>query len=86
MPYNLDPANAAFTTGLANQPGPHQMGNYAEAGHSLEDLQRHNQAEDIVTERIVVQCKYGPTEVVTTKPKGIQNSTLPVNFYTPGEE
>lgn len=84
MGYHLDPTNAAFAAVLRGQPAPHQMGGYAEARQSLEDLQKQDSAKDIATEAIQFDGNYGPTEVKIFRLRSLLNKKIPAIFYTHG--
>ncbi|KAF5248160.1 hypothetical protein FANTH_6090 [Fusarium anthophilum] len=82
--YQLDPVNAAFAARIAGSPSPHEIGNCQQAFDNLEELQKHEPAEDIQTETIEVSGKYGPTTVVLVRSKSLVNKSLPIVFYLHG--
>ncbi|EWZ45902.1 hypothetical protein FOCG_01616 [Fusarium oxysporum f. sp. radicis-lycopersici 26381] len=81
---NLDPINAKFAAAIDALPAPHQLGGPDKAFESLEELQRHEPANDIVTQSIEVGGKYGPTSVTLFRPKALVHKPLPMIFYTHG--
>lgn len=84
MTHDLDPKNAAFAAAIKNLPGPQQLGGYAEAYQSLEDLQHGEPATDIATQTIKVAGQFGPTDVTLVRSKSLLNEKLPMIFYTHG--
>jgi acetyl esterase len=81
---NLDPINAKFAAAIDGLPAPHQLGGPDKAFENLEELQRHEPADDIATQVIKVGGKYGPTSVTLFRPKALVNKPLPMIFYTHG--
>ncbi|KAH7209952.1 NADP-dependent oxidoreductase domain-containing protein [Fusarium oxysporum] len=81
---NLDPINAKFAAAIDALPAPHQLGGPNKAFESLEELQRHEPANDVVTQSIEVGGKYGPTSVTLFRPKALVHKPLPMIFYTHG--
>ena len=57
-----------------------QLGGYAEARQSLEELKKHDQTEDMVPESIEVQRENGSTGVAITKHKALEADSSPVIF------
>lgn len=82
--YELDPINTKFAAAINGLPAPHEMGGYHNAYQNLEDLQKHTLAEDISTETIQVEGKYGPTSVTLVRLKSLVDKELPMVFYTHG--
>ncbi|KAF4336583.1 alpha beta hydrolase [Fusarium beomiforme] len=81
---SLDPVNAKFAALIEGLPTPHQMGGPDKAFENLEELQKHEPADDIATEVTKVEGKYGPTTVTFFRSKSLVGKALPMIFYTHG--